>query len=90
MIVAFTGHRPDKLSGWGGPAAIAKRAKIEWRRPIAFWTLPEGLGDPTSIYPRPGWWRRHREDVRGVLRFSVGAALGAGAGFGWWLSRFWP
>lgn len=62
----------------------------QWRRPIAFWTLPEGLGDPTSIYPRPGWWRRHREDVRGVLRFSIGAALGAGAGFGWWLSRLWP
>lgn len=62
----------------------------QWRRPIAFWTLPEGLGDPTSIYPRPGWWKRHGEDVRGLLRFWVGLVLGLGAGTGWWLAHLLP
>ena len=59
----------------------------EWRRPIAWWTLPEELQVAFSIDPKPSWWRKNRSTAIGLLRFSVGAALGAGTGLGWIISQ---
>lgn len=59
----------------------------EWRRPPAWWTLPEELACAFSIDPKLSWWRKNRSTAIGLLRFSVGAALGAGTGLGWIISQ---